>query len=112
MGAATAAQNRLTSLSHRTKNIFDPDALLGTNVLPHNAQYEEQQKQNKNAADLAAQQAADAAAAAEGPKPMAVRDQLYSSASAGDVTASGNDVGTGESLIGPKRRAARRVLVG
>lgn len=118
MGAVTAAQNRLTSLSHRTKNVFDPDALLGTNVLPHNAQYEEQQKQNRNAEDLAAQQAADAsaasAAAANGAKPMAVRDQLYGAATneSGGVTASGNEADVAGTPLGARKRAARRVLVG
>jgi hypothetical protein len=113
MSALTATQNKLTSIAQKSPGkILDPDAALGINALPHNAQLQEQQKQNKNAEELKAQQAADAAAAAQGAQPMAVRDQLYNSASAGDVTASGNDLGTGEPLIGPRRRAARRVLVG
>lgn len=114
MGAATSAQNRLTDISHKTKNVFDPDALLGVNALPHNTQYEEQQKQNKNADELAKQQAADAAAAAAGAKPMAVRDQLFGDATneSGGITSTGNEADAGTPLGGARRRAARRVLVG
>jgi hypothetical protein len=118
MSALGSVQKKMTDISHSgvIGRSLDPastiDRATGANIMPHDAQYAEQEKQNKNATDLAAQQAADAAAAAEGSKPMAVRDQLYNSASAGDVMASGNETGTGEPLVGPRRRAARRVLVG
>lgn len=113
MSGLGATQKKLTDLAHKVPGA-DPDATLGINALPHNAQYEEQKKQDKNARDLADQQAADAAAAAEGAKPMAVRDQLYGPSTGADqVTASGNETDlAGTPLGGARRRAARRVLVG
>lgn len=74
---------------------------------------DEAAKQKKNAQELADQQAADAAAAAEGAKPMAVRDQLFgASASADQVTSTGNEADSAGTPLGARRRAARRVLVG
>jgi hypothetical protein len=105
----------MTDLAQRSPGkVLDPDAALGINALPHNAQYEEQQKQNKNAEELKAQQAADAAAAANGAKPMAVRGQLYGAATneSGGITASGNEADLAGTPLGARRRAASRVLVG
>jgi hypothetical protein len=93
---------------------MDP-VLQDRGIFPHDTQYDEAQKQKQNADTLAAQQAADAAAAGKGPEPMAVRDQLIRpTASADEVTSSGNEADTAGIPLGSARkvRAARRVLVG
>lgn len=120
MSGIGAVQNKMTGISRKgvIGRSLDPvttlDRALGTNVLPHNTQYDEQQKQQSNADDLAHQQAADAAAAARGPESMAVRDQLFNPSTGADqVTSSGNEADIpGTALGGSRRRAARRVLVG
>jgi len=113
--SASGAQNRLTSLSKKTKNVFDPDALLGINALPHNAQYEDQKKQDERGRVLAAQQADDAANAAKGPQDVALRESLFGDvASAGSALRTGNSADVaGYSPAAPRRRsAASRSLTG
>jgi hypothetical protein len=122
MSGLGSVQNKMTGMSRKgvIGRSLDPvttlDRALGTNVLPHNTQYDAEQKQKSNADDLANQQAADAAAAAQGPQSMAVRSQLFSSATndSGGVTASGNEADMAGVPLGAARRprAARRVLVG
>jgi len=111
MSGLGAAQTKLTSLDKKTKNVFDPDALSGANILPHNAQYEDQQRQDQNARNLAAQQTADAAAASTGPQNVALRDSLLPPPDdAAGVTGTGGMQGT--SLMNrTARRAASRALV-
>lgn len=76
--------------------------------------YDQQKQMEKNAKTLADQQAADAAAASNGPQAMAVRDQQFAGASADLVTSTGNEADAAGTALGanPRRRGARRVLVG
>ena len=105
MSGLGSLQTKLTELGHKGKGwqgkLADP---LG--ISPHEAAYEEQQQLNQQAADLEAQQAADAARASEGPQAMGLRPQ-----SAGQsVTAGGV---AGESLYTRRRGgAARRSITG
>jgi len=74
-------------------------------ISPHEAQYDEQQEMNARAAELEAQQAADAAAASTGPQAMATRDPYGAEAF--------NAAGVAGSSIVPRRSGrARRALGG
>jgi hypothetical protein len=98
----------MTEFSRRNRftNALDLDSQLGINIMPHNTQYNEQQEANRRAEELAAQQAADAAEASQGPQAMGLRPQSAGS----PVTAGGV---AGESLYQPRRRsAARRSITG
>lgn len=83
----------------------DLDRDLGINIAPHNTARIEQEKLNQRAAELEAQQNADAAAASVGPQAMAVRAQ-----NPGESMYAGGIAG--QSLYGRRRGAARRNITG
>ena len=106
MSVLGSLQTKLTELGHKGKGwqgkLADP---LG--ISPHEAAYEQQQEMDQRAAELEAQQAADAARASEGPQAMGLRPQAAGqSVSAGGVS--------GMSLFEPRprRTAARRSIQG
>lgn len=105
MSGLGALQTKLTDLGHKGKGwqgkLADP-----LHISPHEAAYDEQQRLNQRAAELEAQQNADAARASEGPQAMGLRPQ----AAGEPVTAGGV---AGDSLYAPRRRtAARRSITG
>lgn len=109
MSGLGATQNKLAELTHKEFggrswiDTLDPVQKAVNKYMPHETAYQEQQKLNQQAAELEAQQNADAAAASLGPQAMAVRPQAAGeSLSAGGVA--------GQSLYGRRRGAARRRL--
>lgn len=103
MSGLASGQNNLAKITKPLDAVVDP-----FNILPHNATRVEQDKLNRQASDLAAQQQRDAATAAQGPQAMALRTaDAGTSYDAAGVT--GNNGGLGSSLL--RRGAARRSLV-
>ena len=107
MSGLGALQKKMTDLEMKLpgalRTVVDP----GGSISPHQEQYRQQQEMNQHAADLEAQQAADASLASEGPQSVGIRSQ-----NAGDSISAGGVAGMSLYAPRPRRNAARRSVTG